>query len=177
LTAMPTSCNAKSSAFFDLLSTVPADDSIDSLALVTFSLLIPIFWFLTSNLFSSNSYHLGNIYEAKVLKRQINRVEGRDVMQYFIHYKGWKSRWNEWVDGTRLLKINEQNRLKQQALKTLAIKPPQDKKKSECLLFFFLFVFFCLWLSLNNSRVSLFRLKQRRLQKRVVPSDRPEWSK
>jgi len=32
-------------------------------------------------------FHLGNLYDAKILKIENER--------YFIHYQGWKDRWDE----------------------------------------------------------------------------------
>lgn len=32
-------------------------------------------------------FHLGNLYDAKILKVENER--------YFIHYQGWKDRWDE----------------------------------------------------------------------------------
>ncbi|POW19555.1 hypothetical protein PSHT_04534 [Puccinia striiformis] len=29
--------------------------------------------------------------------------------QYWVHYKGWKQKWDEWVNESRLLKLNEEN--------------------------------------------------------------------
>ncbi|KAF7329018.1 MRG-domain-containing protein [Mycena venus] len=68
-------------------------------------------------------YHGPLIYVAKVLKVQTpaegdekNAVTGKEGQHYFVHYKGWKTTWDEWVPATRLLKDNEVNRLKQKEL-------------------------------------------------------------
>lgn len=45
------------------------------------------------------------IYEAKCLK--LSTLDG--VPKYFVHYKGWNNRWNEWVHEDRLLVINKDN--------------------------------------------------------------------
>ncbi|KAK7018594.1 MRG-domain-containing protein [Favolaschia claudopus] len=64
-------------------------------------------------------YHGPLIYVAKVLKVQApeadekNAFTGLEGQHYFVHYKGWKTTWDEWVPATRLLKDNEVNRLKQ----------------------------------------------------------------
>ncbi|KAJ7216961.1 MRG-domain-containing protein [Mycena haematopus] len=68
-------------------------------------------------------YHGPLIYVAKVLKVQNpvdgeekNAVTGKEGQHYFVHYKGWKTTWDEWVPSMRLLKDNEVNRLKQKEL-------------------------------------------------------------
>ncbi|EIM84882.1 MRG-domain-containing protein [Stereum hirsutum FP-91666 SS1] len=58
-------------------------------------------------------YHGPLMYEAKVLKAEVletgNAKTGSGGIHYFVHYKGWKQTWDEWVPPTRLLKYNEQN--------------------------------------------------------------------
>ncbi|KAJ3074410.1 Esa1p-associated factor [Podochytrium sp. JEL0797] len=56
-------------------------------------------------------FHGPLLYEAKVLKTEA-KADGSS--QYFIHYKGWNPKWDEWVPESRTLKHNEQN-LKRQA--------------------------------------------------------------
>jgi mortality factor 4-like protein 1 len=57
------------------------------------------------------------LYEAKVLKCE-NWVDKslpeENGPHYFVHYKGWKQSWDEWVPETRALKHNEES-LKRQA--------------------------------------------------------------
>ena len=31
-------------------------------------------------------------------------------MHFFIHYQGWKPKWDEWVNDSRILKYTDQNR-------------------------------------------------------------------
>lgn len=56
-------------------------------------------------------YHGPLIYEAKVLKSQMmeepSQITGLPGMHYFVHYKGWKQTWDEWVAAFRLLKHDE----------------------------------------------------------------------
>lgn len=47
---------------------------------------------------------------------------------YFIHYKGWKSTWDEWVSDERVLAWNEENLRTQKELKQMALAA--NKKKS-----------------------------------------------
>ncbi|CAK5278018.1 unnamed protein product [Mycena citricolor] len=67
-------------------------------------------------------YHGPLIYVAKVLKAQPaepdekNTITGQDGQHYFVHYKGWKTTWDEWVPAARLLKDNEQNRITQKSV-------------------------------------------------------------
>ncbi|KZV24965.1 MRG family protein isoform 1 [Dorcoceras hygrometricum] len=58
------------------------------------------------------AYHGPRIYEAKVQKAELRKNEWR----YFVHYLGWSKNWDEWVGMDRLMKYNEENILKQQAL-------------------------------------------------------------
>ncbi|KAJ7034745.1 MRG-domain-containing protein [Mycena alexandri] len=67
-------------------------------------------------------YHGPLIYVAKILKTQAadenekNTITGKEGEHYFVHYKGWKTTWDEWVPAARLLKDNEVNRLLQKSL-------------------------------------------------------------
>ncbi|EKM74705.1 hypothetical protein AGABI1DRAFT_80803 [Agaricus bisporus var. burnettii JB137-S8] len=71
-------------------------------------------------------YHGPLIYEAKVLKPMLNYDEtnaptGIPGPHYFVHYKGWKQTWDEWVPSNRLLKHNEQNIALQKSLQATAL--------------------------------------------------------
>ncbi|KAI8836607.1 MRG-domain-containing protein [Chytridium lagenaria] len=57
-----------------------------------------------------------NNERAKVLKGETwwGRHTRGNGPHYFIHYKGWKQTWDEWVPETRVLKYNDDN-LKRQA--------------------------------------------------------------
>ncbi|KAI0665480.1 MRG-domain-containing protein [Trametes maxima] len=67
-------------------------------------------------------YHGPLIYEAKVLKLDVwdasTTQSGIVGPHYYVHYKGWKQTWDEWVDATRLLKFNETNIALQKALQS-----------------------------------------------------------
>eukprot|EP00899_Mesostigma_viride_P012899 jgi/Mesvir1/2160/Mv16673-RA.1 len=58
------------------------------------------------------AYHGPMIYPATVLKVE----ERKKVLHFFIHYKGWSKRYDEWVTGTRLMKANEASILKRKKL-------------------------------------------------------------
>ncbi|KAI4324843.1 hypothetical protein MLD38_030295 [Melastoma candidum] len=68
------------------------------------------------------AYHGPRIYEAKVQKAEIRK----DERKYFVHYLGWNKNWDEWVGANRLLKYNDENIAKQQALE----KKKQGKEKN-----------------------------------------------
>lgn len=75
------------------------------------------------------AYHGPLVYEAKVLKYrekgkqfveigdgkseplQANRIPKflADDDTYFLHYKGWSSKWDEWVSTERILELNDAN--------------------------------------------------------------------
>lgn len=69
-------------------------------------------------------YHGPLIYEAKVLKAEVwdesNTKTSAVGPHFFVHYKGWKQTWDEWVSITRLLKYDETNVALQKALTTQA---------------------------------------------------------
>jgi len=64
----------------------------------------------------------GQLYEAKVQKVQ----EGKkgNPPQYFIHYLGWKSKWDKWVGSETLLKKNEMTLKLQAQLRQASKKRP-----------------------------------------------------
>ncbi|GAA5826716.1 hypothetical protein JCM5353_000091 [Sporobolomyces roseus] len=65
-------------------------------------------------------FHGPLMYEAKVLKAEmwtkLSNKNGAIGPHYFVHYKGWKQTWDEWVPEERLNKYNEENIRKQKAL-------------------------------------------------------------
>ncbi|KDQ52551.1 hypothetical protein JAAARDRAFT_61857 [Jaapia argillacea MUCL 33604] len=69
-------------------------------------------------------YHGPLIYEAKVLKTadwdETSTLSGTVGPHFFVHYKGWKQTWDEWVPANRLLKFNEGNLVLQKELKQQA---------------------------------------------------------
>ncbi|GAA5911555.1 hypothetical protein JCM8208_006872 [Rhodotorula glutinis] len=65
-------------------------------------------------------FHGPLMYEAKILKAEFwqKGVNKSDAVgpHYFVHYKGWKQTWDEWVPEERLCKFNEEGIRKQKAL-------------------------------------------------------------
>jgi len=47
---------------------------------------------------------------------------------YFIHYNGWNERWDEWVDDTSIMEINEENLKHQKLLLAKAKKTEKTTK-------------------------------------------------
>lgn len=106
------------------------------------------------------AYHGPLLYEAKILQIfkdnqlqtkdatiQLNEElgSGKDMLlqpipsnilgdkhntAYFIHYKGWKSTWDEWVNDERILEMNNENFSLQKKLKDEILKNI-SKKNSE----------------------------------------------
>lgn len=75
-------------------------------------------------------YHGPLIYEAKVLKSEgiKSEVSQDRGAQYFVHYKGWKQSWDEWVGESRLMKLTEENLRKQRELnEARRVKDIHDK--------------------------------------------------
>ncbi|VVT50619.1 uncharacterized protein SAPINGB_P002824 [Magnusiomyces paraingens] len=48
---------------------------------------------------------------------------------YYIHYKGWKSTWDEWVSDDRVLAWNEENLRTQKELKTIALAAANKRRQ------------------------------------------------
>ncbi|KAF8582395.1 MRG-domain-containing protein [Ramaria rubella] len=71
-------------------------------------------------------YHGPLIYEAKVLKTETwdeaTTRSGSVGPHYFVHYKGWKQTWDEWVPPDRILKFNETNLALQKKLSSAAAR-------------------------------------------------------
>lgn len=53
------------------------------------------------------AYDKGLLYEAKVLRRRISDIRGN--IEYFIHFKGFNSKWDQWIDYGEVLEINDIN--------------------------------------------------------------------
>ncbi|CAG8461682.1 7002_t:CDS:10 [Paraglomus brasilianum] len=67
-------------------------------------------------------FHGPLLYEAKVLKAEywVGRESSDESgPHYYVHYKGWKSTWDEWVPEARVVKLNEANLERQRQLKTV----------------------------------------------------------
>ncbi|WVF65329.1 hypothetical protein IAT40_000055 [Kwoniella sp. CBS 6097] len=66
------------------------------------------------------AYHGPLLYEARIILAEnwdeSNTLLGTVGPHYFIHYKGWKTTWDEWVPEQRLLKLNEAGFTKRRAL-------------------------------------------------------------
>ncbi|KAL2040851.1 hypothetical protein N7G274_006309 [Stereocaulon virgatum] len=64
-------------------------------------------------------FHHELLYEAKVLDLK-HMIEGdkKSPYQYRVHYKGWKSTWDDWVPQDRIRKNNEDNKILAANLKT-----------------------------------------------------------
>ncbi|KAJ2481908.1 Esa1p-associated factor [Coemansia sp. RSA 2131] len=89
----------------------------------------------TSLLFRANErilcFHGPLLYEAKVVKAEMWDGTDPDAPEpgphYFVHYKGWKQTWDEWVDESRALKFNEENLAKQKALRLAALQASKKR--------------------------------------------------
>ncbi|KAI8988844.1 MRG-domain-containing protein [Pilobolus umbonatus] len=70
-------------------------------------------------------YHGPLIYEAKIMDRSWTDEDTELIgPYYYVHYKGWKRTWDEWVPETRLLVFNDENLRMQTKLKELYKKQP-----------------------------------------------------
>ncbi|ORY53118.1 MRG-domain-containing protein, partial [Rhizoclosmatium globosum] len=69
-------------------------------------------------------FHGPMLYEAKVQVYNILKTNtaADGAAQYFIHYKGWNPKWDEWVSIERILKFNDQNLKRQADLNSLSSK-------------------------------------------------------
>ena len=71
-------------------------------------------------------YHGPLLYEAKCVK---SKREGANNFQYYIHYQGWNKNWDEWVQETRILKINPENLDRKEKLLSSHMNSLKDAKK------------------------------------------------
>jgi len=69
------------------------------------------------------SFHGPLLYEAKVLKHEIRSFD-EEQHWYEVHYQGWASRWDEWLDEDLLLPDNQTNRKRQSRM----LKDHEDSK-------------------------------------------------
>lgn len=53
-------------------------------------------------------FHMEMLYEAKIL--DVMAAENGDGWLYKIHYKGWKSSWDDWVPQDRVRKFTDENK-------------------------------------------------------------------
>ncbi|ORZ40501.1 MRG-domain-containing protein [Catenaria anguillulae PL171] len=70
-------------------------------------------------------YHRSLIYEAKILR---TRKEDDGSARYLVHYKGWNSKWDEWVASDRMLKDTPVNRQLQAQIAEEQAKQGIDKR-------------------------------------------------
>ncbi|EAU81662.2 hypothetical protein CC1G_02678 [Coprinopsis cinerea okayama7 len=79
-------------------------------------------------------YHGPLVYEAKILKttdfKEPALATGLTGMHYFVHYKGWKQTWDEWVHASRLLKLNDANLALQKRLQNEHLSTTQHASSS-----------------------------------------------
>ncbi|ROV97108.1 hypothetical protein VMCG_07502 [Cytospora schulzeri] len=76
-------------------------------------------------------FHHEMLYEAKIIEIEQTDEGG---YRYKVHYKGWKSTWDDWVPQDRIRKLNDENRelasqLNQQARASLQKTAKQTGKK------------------------------------------------
>ncbi|KAI3660147.1 hypothetical protein MP638_002544 [Amoeboaphelidium occidentale] len=78
-------------------------------------------------------FHGPLVYEAKILKAEYwdDPSFGPDQQgpHYFVHYKGWKQTWDEWVPESRVLRYNETNIQRQKDLLATYANKKDDKQK------------------------------------------------
>lgn len=76
-------------------------------------------------------FHHEMLYEAKII--EIDQTD-EGAYRYKVHYKGWKSTWDDWVPQDRIRKLNSENRelasqLNQQARSSMQKSSKQPGKK------------------------------------------------
>lgn len=75
------------------------------------------------------AFHNGNWYQAKVQK-----VESRmEAWTYFVHYLGWKKRWDEWLETEHLKKFSKEDVQKQLVKRgrSAMVKNPKPGRKNK----------------------------------------------
>ncbi|KAK9324643.1 MRG-domain-containing protein [Lipomyces orientalis] len=86
------------------------------------------------------AFHGPLLYESKILKTYLPNEknagidieeipeENRAAVAYLVHYKGWKSSWDEWLPQERVLRWTEENLRMQKELKSEALQQLRSKK-------------------------------------------------
>ncbi|KAJ5908823.1 hypothetical protein N7495_001505 [Penicillium taxi] len=82
-------------------------------------------------------FHHDILYDAKILDVRHRDADRKNPLEFLIHYKGWKSTWDDWVLEDRLRKANDENRMlatniRREAEATLRAKnaKPAAKKRA-----------------------------------------------
>ena len=70
--------------------------------------------------------HGGLLYEAKVESARDHAGGGR---RYRVHYKGWSKKYDEWVEPTRMLKLNDASKALRKRLLAEAKAADLQRKK------------------------------------------------
>ena len=78
------------------------------------------------------AYYNTMLYEAKVLR--VERIPGKARYHYYIHYLKWNTKFDEWLEGDRLMPLNDATREKAKqingtAIAALQVKPSASKKR------------------------------------------------
>ncbi|GME95712.1 hypothetical protein B5S28_g905 [[Candida] boidinii] len=98
------------------------------------------------------AYHGPLLYEAKILKihepnSDVIKLpndetepidedpkfidELKEQLCFFVHYRGWKASWDEWINQDRILPLNEQNLLKQKDLKIAIARKAKEERDAK----------------------------------------------
>jgi len=80
------------------------------------------------------AHHKNMVYEAKVMNVEDRPDPTRPGFMkpyYQIHYQGWNDRWDEWVDASRLLKFNDDNKAYQAKIRMESKKLNKKKEKKD----------------------------------------------
>ncbi|KAN0014393.1 hypothetical protein ACTFIU_000711 [Dictyostelium citrinum] len=76
-------------------------------------------------------HHQNRIYEAKIIKvdPKTSKSDKKKPL-YFIHYLGWKEKWNEWIEPNKILKFTDKNRELQKKTNIKASLSSSTNKKN-----------------------------------------------
>ncbi|KAI9724223.1 MAG: Esa1p-associated factor [Chrysothrix sp. TS-e1954] len=75
-------------------------------------------------------FHGPILYEAKI--EGIRKSDKKDVhWEYYLHYKGWKKTWDEWVEEKDVYKNNEENQQWAKDLKGYILKTNREEEKQK----------------------------------------------
>lgn len=61
-------------------------------------------------------FHGPLLYPARINK--LDEAPGEDSL-YFVHYLGWKKKWDEWVFESRMMKLTPENSAHAEALRVI----------------------------------------------------------
>jgi mortality factor 4-like protein 1 len=82
------------------------------------------------------AWHQNMLYEAKILRLEFRTKPnstrlGETEPYYFIHYQGWKNKWDEWVNNSRVVGFTPENKQFQSLMREESARKKRTYRKRE----------------------------------------------